>query len=79
MHPRPRDLLNTLAGRVSERCELLRWPGTSQALIADVREGRLAFALTRLPISDPDWTCCPSYRNGWERWCRPTSSPSALE
>jgi DNA-binding transcriptional LysR family regulator len=53
MHPRLRELLNALAERVEGRCELLRWPGTSKDLITAVGENRLAFALARLPISDP--------------------------
>jgi DNA-binding transcriptional LysR family regulator len=52
-HPRLRELVNTLTERIGERYELLRWPGTSPALVTAVREGRLALALARLPISDP--------------------------
>ncbi|WP_329295172.1 LysR family transcriptional regulator [Streptomyces sp. NBC_01455] len=53
LHPRLRELVNTLAERADEWCELLRWPGTSKALVTGVCEGRLALALARLPISDP--------------------------
>lgn len=53
VHPRLRELVSTLAERVGNWCELLRWPGTSKALAAGVGEGRLAFALARLPVSDP--------------------------
>ncbi|MEV8562862.1 LysR family transcriptional regulator [Streptomyces sp. NPDC051917] len=53
LHPRLRELFNTLAERVQDRCVLLRQPGTSKALITAVCENRLAFALARLPISDP--------------------------
>ncbi|WP_392757389.1 LysR family transcriptional regulator [Streptomyces sp. LN590] len=59
MHPRLRELINTLAERVSEWCELLRWPGTSKALVTGVDENKLAFALTRLPISDPSLDVLP--------------------
>ncbi|MGX5187682.1 LysR family transcriptional regulator [Streptomyces avermitilis] len=52
VHPSLRELVNTLAERVGEWCELLRWPGTSKALVTGVVEGRLAFALARLPIGD---------------------------
>ncbi|MEU0037105.1 LysR family transcriptional regulator [Streptomyces sp. NPDC006333] len=53
LHPRLRELINTLAERADEWCELLRWPGTSKALVTGVCEGRLALALARLPIGDP--------------------------
>ncbi|MET8411069.1 LysR family transcriptional regulator [Streptomyces sp. NPDC005195] len=53
LHPRLRELVNILAERADEWCELLRWPGTSKALVTGVCEGRLALALARLPISDP--------------------------
>ncbi|MFD9006439.1 LysR family transcriptional regulator [Streptomyces sp. NPDC059582] len=53
LHPRMRELVSTLAERACEWCELLRWPGTSKALVTGVHEGRLALALARLPISDP--------------------------
>ncbi|WP_351232376.1 LysR family transcriptional regulator [Streptomyces sp. NPDC002133] len=52
VHPRPRELVITLAERVSDKCELLRWPGSSRALVTGVREGRLALALARTPIDD---------------------------
>ncbi|MGW1542171.1 LysR family transcriptional regulator [Streptomyces sp. NPDC002309] len=53
LHPRLRDLVNVLAERVAEDCELLRWPGTSKALITGVGERRLALALARPPVGDP--------------------------
>ncbi|MFE4964530.1 LysR family transcriptional regulator [Streptomyces sp. NPDC056660] len=53
VHPSLRSLVDTLAERVSETCELLRWPGSSKALAVGVHEGRLPFALVHLPISDP--------------------------
>jgi DNA-binding transcriptional LysR family regulator len=53
LHPRLRELLNVLAERVEDRWELLRRPGTSKDLIPAVSENRLAFALARLPVSDP--------------------------
>ncbi|MFF2126193.1 LysR family transcriptional regulator [Streptomyces olivochromogenes] len=53
VHPALRSLVDTLAERVSETCELLCWPGSSKALVVGVREGRLPFALVHLPISDP--------------------------
>ncbi|MGW9028378.1 LysR family transcriptional regulator [Streptomyces sp. NPDC055722] len=53
MHPRLRELLNVLAERVENRCELLRRPGPSKDLITAVGENRVAFALARLPVSDP--------------------------
>lgn len=53
VHPALRSLVDTLAERVSERCELLCWPGSSKALVVGVHEGRLPFALVHLPISDP--------------------------
>jgi DNA-binding transcriptional LysR family regulator len=53
VHPRLSGLVDTLAGHVSKRCELLRWPGSSRALVIGVREGRLPLALARLPIGDP--------------------------
>ncbi|MGW1723322.1 LysR family transcriptional regulator [Streptomyces sp. NPDC002306] len=53
LHPSLRKLVSTLAERTCELCELLRWPGTSKALVTGVHEGRLALALARLPISDP--------------------------
>ncbi|WP_435220410.1 LysR family transcriptional regulator [Streptomyces sp. Tue6028] len=59
VHPRLREHVNTLAERVGEWCELLRWPGTSKALITGVCENRLALALARLPISDPSLDLLP--------------------
>lgn len=53
VHPRLRTKIGALAERVSDRFELERWPCAAQAMVADVREGKLALALTRLPISDP--------------------------
>ncbi|MDX3071554.1 LysR family transcriptional regulator [Streptomyces sp. MI02-7b] len=53
VHPRVRDLAETLRERVGERYELMCWPGTSRALIGGVSEGRLALALVRLPVGDP--------------------------
>ncbi|MCT9113648.1 LysR family transcriptional regulator [Streptomyces mirabilis] len=53
VHPVLRSLIDTLAERVSQTCELLRWPGSSKALVVGVHEGRLPFALVHLPISDP--------------------------
>ncbi|MCX4411381.1 LysR family transcriptional regulator [Streptomyces sp. NBC_01764] len=53
VHPRLSGLVDTLAERVSKRCELLRWPGSSRALVIGVREDRLPLALARLPVSDP--------------------------
>jgi DNA-binding transcriptional LysR family regulator len=53
LHPRLRELVNSLAERVDAWYELLRWPGNSKALVAGVCEGRLALALARLPINDP--------------------------
>jgi DNA-binding transcriptional LysR family regulator len=59
MHPRLRELLNALAERVEDWCELVRWPGTSKDLITAVCENRLAFALARLPISSPSLCVLP--------------------
>lgn len=52
-HPKLRELVDALAEHVSEQCELLRWPGTSKALVTSVSEGRLPLALTRVPAADP--------------------------
>ncbi|MEU6344585.1 LysR family transcriptional regulator [Streptomyces sp. NPDC046977] len=53
VHPRVRDLADTLCERVREAYELRCWPGSSRALIGGVGEGRLALALVRLPVTDP--------------------------
>ncbi|MGV9564134.1 LysR family transcriptional regulator [Streptomyces sp. NPDC003480] len=53
VHPRLRAKINTLAGRVNARFELQRWPCHAQAIVADVREGKLALGLARLPVGDP--------------------------
>lgn len=53
LHPRLRELLTALAEHVAQDCELLRWPGTSRALVTGVGEHRLALALARLPVADP--------------------------
>jgi DNA-binding transcriptional LysR family regulator len=53
LHPELRSRVGTLTEQVRERFELQRWPGNSHALVAGVRDGRLALALARLPFSDP--------------------------
>lgn len=45
--------LRSLAERVGEAYELLRWPGSSRALAVGVREGRLPLAPVHLPVADP--------------------------
>ncbi|MFJ9917410.1 LysR family transcriptional regulator [Actinacidiphila glaucinigra] len=52
VHPRLRQLVDALAERVGERCELMRWPGSSRSLVTAVSEGKLALALARLPVDD---------------------------
>ncbi|MFJ8364047.1 LysR family transcriptional regulator [Streptomyces sp. NPDC093984] len=59
MHPKLRNLVTALVDRVAQWCELLRWPGTSKALIAGVRENTLAIALARLPVSDASLDVLP--------------------
>ncbi|MGW9028803.1 LysR substrate-binding domain-containing protein [Streptomyces sp. NPDC055722] len=53
LHPELRSRVDVLTERVRERFELRHWPGTTPALVAGVREGRLALALARMPFSDP--------------------------
>ncbi|MFD3455564.1 LysR family transcriptional regulator [Streptomyces sp. NPDC058691] len=53
VHPRLRDLADTLSERVGEKHELMCWPGSSKALATGVSEGKLALALVRLPVADP--------------------------
>ncbi|MDT0467310.1 LysR family transcriptional regulator [Streptomyces gibsoniae] len=53
LHPELRSRVGTLTERVQEQFELQRWPGSTQALVAGVREGRIGLALARLPFSDP--------------------------
>ncbi|MFJ9759582.1 LysR family transcriptional regulator [Streptomyces sp. NPDC101149] len=53
LNPELRARVSALADRVQGLFNLQRWPGNTQALVASVREGRLALALARLPFSDP--------------------------
>ncbi|MEV7394277.1 LysR family transcriptional regulator [Streptomyces sp. NPDC091215] len=53
LHPRLRERVSDLTERADDWCELLRWPGTTKALVGGVHEGRLALALARMPVSDP--------------------------
>ncbi|MEV6041317.1 LysR family transcriptional regulator [Nonomuraea sp. NPDC052116] len=53
VHPDLRERVDILTGRVTERFDLKRWPGTASTLIAAVRDGRLALTLARLPVSEP--------------------------
>lgn len=53
VHPLLRERVRLLEGACREVCELKRWPGTSADLADAVRDGRLAMALARLPVSDP--------------------------
>ncbi|MGC7099575.1 LysR family transcriptional regulator [Amycolatopsis lurida] len=53
VHPDLRARVNVLAEQVRDRFEVKRWPGTTPALVAAVREGKLALALVRLPVGDP--------------------------
>jgi DNA-binding transcriptional LysR family regulator len=53
VHPELRMRVTVLAEQVRERFDLKRWPGTTAALVAAVREGKLALTLGRLPVSDP--------------------------
>ncbi|MGW1728059.1 LysR family transcriptional regulator [Streptomyces sp. NPDC002306] len=52
LHPDLRSRVITLTDCVQERFELQRWPGSTMALATGVREGKLALALARLPLSD---------------------------
>jgi DNA-binding transcriptional LysR family regulator len=52
VHPALRERLAVLAGRVQERYEIKRWPGTTTDLVAAVKEGKLALTLARLPVQE---------------------------
>ncbi|MEU5214139.1 LysR family transcriptional regulator [Streptomyces sp. NPDC020742] len=52
VHPRLRTKINTLVGRVGRRFELQRWPCSAQTMVTDVRDGKIAVGLARLPVSD---------------------------
>ncbi|MEV7320780.1 LysR family transcriptional regulator [Streptomyces sp. NPDC093970] len=53
LHPCLREHVSELTERAAAWYELLRWPGTTKALVEGVHEGRLALALARMPVSDP--------------------------
>ncbi|GAA1951215.1 LysR family transcriptional regulator [Amycolatopsis minnesotensis] len=53
VHPALRERVKDLEERTRETAELKRWPGGTAELVADVRDGKLALALARLPVTDP--------------------------
>lgn len=53
LHPALRGRVRELADACRETCELKRRPGRSGGLAEAVRDGRLALALVRLPVSGP--------------------------
>ena len=53
VHPDLRERVNALAGRIREKYDLKRWPGTTADLVAGVHDGKLALTLARLPGTDP--------------------------
>ncbi|KOV80702.1 LysR family transcriptional regulator [Nocardia sp. NRRL S-836] len=52
VHPALRERVAVLAGRVCERFELKRWPGSTTDLVEGVKDGRLALTLARLPVRE---------------------------
>ncbi|QWF77260.1 HTH-type transcriptional regulator HdfR [Amycolatopsis sp. CA-230715] len=53
VHPALRERVKELEERTRDTAELKRWPGGTAELVSDVRDGKLALALARLPVSDP--------------------------